>query len=178
MKSHLDSDINTTTSLFVYGSISEYVKAVVQASDLNWDSLDFDACESDQLLDPSLFDSVKLQDNQFYGDCELLFDCISEVLLEVYDANFRSSPWLSFMKPKSLQPLQVESFVTQEVMRRVDSFFQPESLPITMDLLVQNDMRRSGTWLDIRTDIDDMVSEMVEGALDELIMETIVDLQI
>lgn len=178
VKSHLNSDINTTTSLFVYGSISEYVKAVVQASDLNWDRLDFDACESDQLLDPSLFDSVKLQDNQLYGDCELLFDCISEVLLEVYDANFRSSPWLSFMKPKSLQPLQVESFVTQEVMRRVDSFFQPQSLPITMDLLVQNDMRRSGTWLDIRTDIDDMVSEMVEGALDELIMETIVDLQI
>ncbi|XP_024031452.1 uncharacterized protein LOC21407016 [Morus notabilis] len=176
-KSHLDPNVNSTT-LFVYGYISEYVKAVLQASGLNWDKLDFKSRKSHHLLDPSLLNSVKLQDNQFCGDCELLFDCISEVLPEVYDGNFRSSPWLSFIKPKCLQPVQVEKFVIREVTRRVDCYLRPESLPRTLDQLIGNDLRRSGTWLDIRTDVEDLVSEMVESALDELIMETIVDLQL
>ncbi|PON62883.1 hypothetical protein PanWU01x14_135590 [Parasponia andersonii] len=172
---HLDTDINITTSSYLYGSISEYVKAVLQASGLNWDELDLKCRASDPMLDSCLLDSSKLRSNQLCGDCKLLFDFISEVLLEVYDSHFRCSPGVSFIKPNYVHSLiPVENFVIQEVMKRVDWHFQPHSSPRTMERLITEDLKRSRTWLDIRIDVEDIATEMVEDALEELLMETIV----
>ncbi|XP_062074335.1 uncharacterized protein LOC133778425 isoform X2 [Humulus lupulus] len=173
---HLDTEVNITTSSNLYGSISEYVKAVLQASGLNWDDIDLKCHGSDPLLYSCLLDSSKCQSSQFCGDCKLIFDFISEVLLEVYDSHFRCSGGLSFIKLSIVHLLPVENFVNQEVMKRVGWHLQPHSSPRTMEQLIGNDLKRSETWLDIRADVVDIIGEMVEDTLDELVMETIDDM--
>ena len=61
----------------------EYVKAVLQASGLNWDEFCVKYHTSDQLLDPSLFHEGEFFPNQLCYDQKLLFDCIDEGLQEV-----------------------------------------------------------------------------------------------
>ncbi|KAM6556725.1 hypothetical protein CsatB_003744 [Cannabis sativa] len=176
MCSHMDTEVNMTTSSYLYGSISEYVKAVLQASDLNWDDINLKCHGADPLLNSCLLDSSKCQSGQFCGDCKLLFDFISEVLLEVYDSYFRCSYGLSYIKLSIVHSLPIENFVNQEVMKRVGWHLQPHSSPRTMEQLIGNDLKSSETWLDIRTDVVDIIGEIVEDALDELVMDTIDDM--
>lgn len=175
----MNPEISKTTSLD-YQSISEYIREVPQASSINWDDLLKKCHASDQLLlelDPSVLDSVKLQADQCWGDCRLIIDCIKDVLLEVNNSKFRCSPWLSVMK-LSVQKLPVDKFVIHEVKRCVDWHLNRETSPTTLERIIIKDLARSGTWLDIQNDVEDIVVETVEIALEELIMETILELQI
>lgn len=121
-----------------------------------------------------MLDSVKLQSNQCWGDCRLISDCIKDVLLEVYHSHVRCSPWVSLMK-LSVQKLPVEKSVIHEVKKCIDWYLVPET---SLEQIIVNDLARSGTWLDIRNDVEGMVVETVESALEELIMETILELHI
>ncbi|KAB2608641.1 hypothetical protein D8674_011809 [Pyrus ussuriensis x Pyrus communis] len=162
-----------TSSLSEHQVISEYVRAVLQASSLNWDELSLMWHSSDQLLDPFLFDAVKLQAYQFSDDCMLLFDCINEVLVEVYHTQLPYSPWVSFIKPIASRQLSIEKTVIHEVMKSVDWYLLPHSSPRKLQKIVEKDITSSGTWLDLRNDSEEVVFEMVEDVLEELIMETI-----
>ncbi|KAL5551627.1 hypothetical protein UlMin_001803 [Ulmus minor] len=170
-----DPETNIATSLYVNGSISDFIKAVMQASSLNWDELSLKCYPLDQLIDPSLLDTIKLQGNQFCDDYKLIFDCVSEVTVEVYDTHVRHSPWFSFVKP-NLQTLPMEKLVFREAMKCIEWHFQPQPSLRTLDQLVKKDLARSEIWLDIRADVEDTVNEMMEGVLDELVMETIFEL--
>ncbi|KAB2608612.1 hypothetical protein D8674_011780 [Pyrus ussuriensis x Pyrus communis] len=163
----------STSSLSEHQVISEYVRAVLQASSLNWDELSLMWHSSDQLLDPFLFDAVKLQAYQFSDDCMLLFDCINEVLVEVYHTQLPYSPWVSFIKPIASRQLSIEKTVIHEVMKSVDWYLLPHSSPRKLQKIVEKDITSSGTWLDLRNDSEEVVFEMVEDVLEELIMETI-----
>ncbi|BFG31737.1 hypothetical protein CerSpe_180110 [Prunus speciosa] len=156
-----------TSSLNDHEYISEYVMAVLQASGLNWDELSMMCQLSDRLLDPFLFDAVKLQPNQFHGDCMLLFDCINEVLVKVCHTHLPCSPWVSFIKPNARRKLCIEKTVIHEVMKSV------HPSPHTMQQIVEKDIAQSGMRLDIRNDVEETVFEMVEDVLEGLIMETI-----
>ncbi|KAM0981601.1 hypothetical protein ACFX2A_014917 [Malus domestica] len=162
-----------TSSLSEHHVIWEYVRAVLQASSLNWDELSLMRHSSDQLLDPFLFDAVKLQANQFSDDCMLLFDCINEVLVEVYHTQLPYSPLVSFIKPIASRQLSIEKTVINEVMKSVDWYLLPHSSPRKLQKIVEKDITSSGTWLDLRNDSEEVVFEMVEDVLEELIMETI-----
>lgn len=169
----MDPEISSTSSLNEHGLISEYVRAVLQAASLNWEQISMMCDSSDQLLDPVLFDTIKLQTNQFHGNCMLLFDCIDEVLANVYHSDLRYCPWVSFIKP-NVRQLPIEKTVIHKVMEYVDWHLLPHSSPGTLQRHVEMDIVRSGTWIDLRKDAEVVVFQMVEDVLEELIIETII----
>nr|XP_004300797.2 PREDICTED: uncharacterized protein LOC101311098 isoform X1 [Fragaria vesca subsp. vesca] len=172
MRSPADPD-TSSSSLNEHELISKYIQAVLQAASLDWDEISMMCDSTDQLLDPFLFDTVKLQANQLHCDCMLLFDCIDEVLVDVYRSDLRYFPWLSFIKP-NVRQLPIEETVISKVMKYVEWHNSLHPTPRTMQQVVEMDMARSGTWIDIRKDAEDVIFQMVEDVLEELIIETIV----
>ena len=172
MRSPADPD-TSSSSLNEHELISEYIQAVLQAASLDWDEISMMCDSTDQLLDPFLFDTVKLQANQLHCDCMLLFDCIDEVLVDVYRSDLRYFPWLSFIKP-NVRQLPIEETVISKVMKYVEWHNSLHPTPRTMQQVVEMDIARSGTWIDIRKDAEDVIFQMVEDVLEELIIETIV----
>ncbi|XP_040986163.1 uncharacterized protein LOC121234326 [Juglans microcarpa x Juglans regia] len=173
----LGPKINVTTTMNGDVSYSEYISAVLQASGLNWDELSIKCHSSEQLLNQSLFNELKMSNNQFCGDFMLLFDCINEVLPEACQSNSGSSPWMLCIKP-IIQPLTVDKTVIQEVRKCVDWYLLPQPPPRTPQQLAEQDLARSRTWLHIGEETEDIAIEMVEGALEELLMEIILELYI
>lgn len=152
--------------------IFEYVKAVLQASGLNWDECCVRCLTSDQLLDASLCDEVDFFSNQPCYDRKLLFDCINEVLLEVCQHHFGCCPWVSFIK-SSIRPVPNMKYATQEVWGGVNWHLLPLPLPHTLDQIVRKDMGRMGAWMDLCFDADAIGVEMGEAILEDL-MEDLV----
>ncbi|KAA8520835.1 hypothetical protein F0562_011508 [Nyssa sinensis] len=157
--------------------VSKYVRAVLQASGLHWDELSTKFHSSDELLDPSLFDEVDLFHFESCCDHKLLFDCINEVLLGVYQRYFRCSPWVSFLEPK-IWPLTRGRNLVEGVIKGVNWYLLPPTMPRTLQQIVGKDMAMSGKWIDIRLDSEDIVVEMAEAILEELTMETVMEIQI
>ncbi|XP_050378697.1 uncharacterized protein LOC126796001 isoform X2 [Argentina anserina] len=172
VRSPTDPDCSTTY-LNDHELISEYIQAVLQAANLDWEGVSMMCDSTDQLLDPILFDTVKLQANQLYGDSMLLFDCIDEVLVDVYHSDIRYPSWLSFLEP-NVRQLPIEKTVIHKVMKYVDRHLSLHPSPRTLKQVVEMDIARSGTWIDIRKDAEDIVFQMVDDVLEDLIIETII----
>lgn len=174
-KPHSDTETIGSAHAHAHGRISEYVKALLQASG----SESRECCQSEKLFRANSHP----RSSKLCGDCKLIFDCVSEVLVELHEARFTHSPWLSFVAPKTtvLRPLSVEKFATREAVKRVESFFSTSprsSAERSMEWLIGNDLRRSGAWMDLRSDAEGVVVEIAEDALDDLIMEFVDDLYI
>ena len=153
-------------------AISAYVKAVMQASGFNWDEVCIKLLSSDQLLDLSLVDEVEFFANQLCCDQKLLFDCINEVLVEVCQYYFGSSPWVSFTKP-NIRPTADMKTAIHEVSKGVYWHLLQPPLPRTLDQIVRKDMARTGTWLDARFDAETIGFDMGEAILEDLMEDTI-----
>ncbi|XP_073051149.1 uncharacterized protein [Primulina eburnea] len=80
--------------------ISVYVHLVLQASCMNWDHLSKIGPLPEELIHASLFDELEFPLIDPNLNPKLLFDHINEVLLEIYQWNFSSPPWLTFIKQK------------------------------------------------------------------------------
>ncbi|KAJ6308123.1 hypothetical protein OIU76_017820 [Salix suchowensis] len=134
----------------------EYIGAVLRASGFSLDDLS-STCHGESC------DGHKF-----------ICDYFVEVLLEVYQNYMRSSPWLSFVEPKALPVTMAENMI-QQVMKHVDRniLLQPPSL--TLDHLVEKDLTNSATWLDVRIDVEYVVSMIAESVLEEVIMETAIE---
>ncbi|KAK8491313.1 hypothetical protein V6N12_000048 [Hibiscus sabdariffa] len=152
-------------------SIFEHVKAVLQASSLDWDELYIRSLSSDQLLDPLLLDEVEYLPNQLCHDKKLLFDCIDEVLVEVCGYYF-GSPGVSFVKT-NIRPLPNMKNTIEEIWQRVYWHLLPMPLPRSLDQVVRKDLAKKGTWMDLRLDADFISVEIAEDILDDLVEDTI-----
>uniref|UniRef100_A0A2P2JTJ6 Uncharacterized protein LOC105129062 isoform X2 n=1 Tax=Rhizophora mucronata TaxID=61149 RepID=A0A2P2JTJ6_RHIMU len=155
------------------GSVFKHIGRALHASGLNWDELSLKFNLSDQLLDQSLIDEVMCSDPS-YGDQRLLFDYINEVLLEVCQCHLISSPWVSFTKQR-IQPIKKPENMIHEVMKHVHCSLLLQPPLQTLQQLVERDLSRSGTWIDIRADIEDVVGDMVESIIQELVIEAVID---
>lgn len=153
-------------------SVFEYVKTVVQTSDLNWDEVCMKSLSTDQLLDPSLFEEIDFLPNQLCYEQKLLFDLVNEVLMEICGHYFGCSPWVSFVKPY-IRPVPDKKNSLCEVWEGVLWHLIPLPLPHTLDQTVRKDMAKSGTWMDLRFDTDSTCIEMGDAILEEL-MEDII----
>ncbi|XP_042505011.1 uncharacterized protein LOC122081792 [Macadamia integrifolia] len=162
-------------------STFDYVKAVLRISGLrNWDEfLEIwqysDQLYIDQLLDPPLFDEVEVSSGQLRSDQKLLFDCINEVLVEMYEHYFGCCPWVSFAKP-NIRLIPVGENLIHEVLEGIDFHLLPQNQPLTLDRILQKDMARAGKWMDLRFDIDIFGNEMRDTILEELTEEIIYEL--
>ncbi|XP_012083387.1 uncharacterized protein LOC105642980 isoform X2 [Jatropha curcas] len=154
-------------------SLFEYVKAVLHASELNWDEFYIMSNSSDPLLDPSIFDEVGLFPNQLCCDKKLLFDCINEALMEVYGRYFGCPLGLSFEKPH-IRPAPDLRNAIHEVWEGVYWYLLPLPLPHTLEQIVRKDMAKTGTWMDFRNDSETMIIEISEAIVKDLMEETMV----
>lgn len=162
----MDPVIKIPTSLDDYECTYEYVREVVlQGSSLNWDEL---------MVDPSLLDEVKAQTNQLNCDCKLLNDCINQSLLEAYHNHFRFYPWVSSIKSN----VPMDKFVNDEVTQCIDWYLHPQFPSSSLEQLLEKDIAKSGTWLEIRSDIEDIVNELAESTLEECVTDTMIMLAV
>ncbi|EEF50533.1 conserved hypothetical protein [Ricinus communis] len=153
-------------------SVFEYIKAVLEASELNWDEFYIMSNSSDPLLDPSIYDEVGFYPNQLCYDRKLLFDCISEVLMEVYERYFGCPLGLSFGKP-TVQPAPDMKYAIHAVWEGVYWYILPLPLPHTLEQIVKKDMAKTGSWMDLRCDSETMVIEIGDAIFKDLIGETV-----
>ncbi|KAF8380227.1 hypothetical protein HHK36_027709 [Tetracentron sinense] len=170
-----DPEIHLGTCMEDKKSLFEYVRAVLQASGFSWEEFLERWHSSEQLLDLSLFDEVELLYSQFCGDRKLLFDCINEVLVDLCDRYFGCSPWVSFVKP-NIRPLPVGKNIVSEVWEGIDWHLIPQLPPRTLDQIVGKDLAKSGTWMDLRFNTEDIGMEMEEAILEELMEDAIFEL--
>ncbi|CAN0921726.1 Protein TRM32 [Linum grandiflorum] len=150
----------------------EYVKSVVVASGLNWEDFYLMSDSSEQILDPSSSDEFEFLPNQLCCDKQLLFNCIDEVLMEVYDSYFGCSPGLSVGKPV-IRPIPDMKHTTDEVWRRLNWHLLPFPSPRTLDQVVRKDMMKIGVWMDIRRDTETVLVDISNVVFEELIEETV-----
>ncbi|KAK3227443.1 hypothetical protein Dsin_007305 [Dipteronia sinensis] len=175
-----DLKINSSNVMDEHEPVSKYVRTLLQVSGINWDEISMKYYSpSEQLLESSLFNHAEaLPDQSCADDPKLLFDYVNEVLLEVYHCHFSCSPWSALVKPK-LQPVLSLKNVDYEVMKCVDWNLLSQQQPsLTLQQLVEKDLVKSGTWMDIRIDTERAISELVDSVLEKLTLETAIDLSI
>ncbi|XP_058083421.1 uncharacterized protein LOC131231295 [Magnolia sinica] len=171
----LDPEINLRTRMVGKESEFEYVRTVLQASGLSCDGFMARWHSSGHLLDPYLFDEVEASFTaQSSDDQKLLFDCINEVLGEVYERFFSCSPWVSFVKP-NIRPIPMGKNLVREVWEGIDRLF-PTQYPHTLDQIVGKDMEKDGTWMNLQSEVESFGNEMGDLILERLLEETILEL--
>uniref|UniRef100_A0A6M2ES09 DUF4378 domain-containing protein n=1 Tax=Populus davidiana TaxID=266767 RepID=A0A6M2ES09_9ROSI len=153
-------------------SVFEYVKAVVQASGMKWDEFYMRSHSSEQLLDHSIFFEVEFFSNQLCCDKKLLFDSINEVLMEVYGRYFGCFSGLSFVQ-SNIRPVPDVKNGICEVWEGVSWHLLPLPMPRTLDQLVKKDMAKTGTWMNLRYDIETILVEIGEDIFEDLMEEIV-----
>lgn len=164
-----NQEIRITCCMEDEESAFEYIEAVLLASDLNWDEFLLRWLSSDQPLDPSLFDEVKLFSNRPSHDQRLLFDCTNEVLKEVCNRYFGGSLRFSSVK-ESVRPAPRGMKLIQEVWEGIELDILQNSAQ-SLDQLVRKDLGKSGTWMELQSETEYIVIEMgkliLEGLMDD-----------
>ncbi|KAK9147485.1 hypothetical protein Scep_006242 [Stephania cephalantha] len=153
--------------------IFEYVTAVLETSNINWDEFLKKYRTSDHPLEPSLFDEVEIFFDQYCGDRKLLFDCINEILIEMHEHYFGCAPFVAFVT-SGIRPLPEGRNIINDVWESLSWHLPPQCLPQTLEQVVGRDMEKSKTWLDLRVDTEGVGTDMAEMILEEL-MEDITD---
>lgn len=172
-----DPKVNITACMDEKEYVSAYVRAVMQALNLNLEEL---SASSPSL--PHDLNTYSVHSAGFFqveSNCELnlLLDCIHEVLLGVYRSYFGYSPWLSFLKP-NIRPAPLEADVVDEVVKEVNCYICPKLGHPTLDQLAEMDMAKFGLWLELRPDTEDIVNQIAEDVLQESMVDAILELQI
>ncbi|PSS11706.1 hypothetical protein CEY00_Acc15988 [Actinidia chinensis var. chinensis] len=150
----------------------EYVEAVLLASDVNWEEFLLRWLASDQILDPSLFDELELFSNRSRHDQKLLFDCTNQVLEEVCERYFSYTPWVSFVK-HNIRPIPWRKDLIREVWEGVEWSLLLHPSPSTLDQIVRKDLEKNGTWMNLRTDVESIGTDIEETIFEELVAATI-----
>ncbi|KAL5994381.1 hypothetical protein ACLOJK_024431 [Asimina triloba] len=151
----------------------EYVKTVLEASGLRHNETIELKHFPQQLLNPSLFNEIEASSAESSEEWRFLFDCINEVLKEVYEQCLSFCPRVSFVRP-GVQRVPVGKVVVQEVQKGVERLLIPQ-FPKTIEEIIGKDMEKGRTWIDLCIHAEHISMEMEEIILEELIEETILD---
>ncbi|KAJ3681910.1 hypothetical protein LUZ60_014483 [Juncus effusus] len=131
----------------------EFIKLVLQASELcKKESLERWYI-SDELLEPSLFDQLEIDFDQG-EDSRLLFDCINEVLIGIQKRRYGFTP-----------SVRVRCNVLNEVCKEVNKNVEDKELSF-----LERD------WVDVREENEGIVTEIWDELIDDLLEETVFDL--
>ncbi|XP_021611999.2 uncharacterized protein LOC110614690 [Manihot esculenta] len=128
------------------------------------------------VLEPLFTEEVEFFPNQFCYDKKLLFDCVDEVLKDVYGKNFGCPLGLSFAKP-TVRPAPDMKNPIHEIWEGVYRYLLPLPLPCTKELIVEKDMAKTGTWMDLRYDSETIITEIGEAIFKDLMEEIIEDIK-
>ncbi|CAN7062447.1 unnamed protein product [Brassica oleracea var. botrytis] len=167
-----DKPNNLKTSMDDKELTLSYIKAVVKSSGLSWEELLTGPFYSEQLLDLESTDDIAFCSTQLCDDKNLLNDCINEVLMDFCENELNPGPWITLLKPEVqlISDMEVAAKVAQE---GVYWHLLPLPSPHTLDQIVEKDMGKAGSWMDLRFDIGWIGSGTSELILDDLIEEII-----
>lgn len=156
-------------------ALRTYIQSSFHTLHLNWEELWLNRHLSEQMLDAMLSDELETLALQCHSEPKLLMDYTNEVLLQAYDFHFRIPPWLSFVQPKKWSFLP-EKHLVEKVMHEVRQHLIPLMEQPTLNDHVETDLSKSGSWLDIRNDAEDVLSQITDDVLEESIMYTVLQL--
>lgn len=108
-------------------------------------------------------------------DHELLLDLIHEVLLEIYETSFASSPWLSCFGSQ-IKPLPMGHHVLREVWGKISRHLgSQKQLNLSFESIVAQDLAKNDGWLNLQWDAVYVGMELdgliLDKLLDELLLE-------
>ncbi|XVF51476.1 hypothetical protein PTKIN_Ptkin04bG0188100 [Pterospermum kingtungense] len=176
LESHLELKSNAGSSIDKQGYMSKCIRAALQISGLNWDELSTKWHLSDQLLDSTLFDNVEVWPEKSCTDHRLFSEYMTEVLSEIYRCHFGCSPWVSLLNPRP-RPALLSKNMVHEVLRHIDWQLLSELPQQSLHELVEKDLAKPGTWMDIQLDTEEVVTELADSILDDLVVDVALRLQ-
>lgn len=149
------------------GLIIGYVRAVLDASKLNWDELYLESRPSDQLVEFSMLGGEVdfLGDMPFSGK-KILLDCINEVLLGFY-GHYSVLPCFNNSN---------EASAIRKVCTRVYWHLLQPPLPRTLEQIIGKDLSTKETWMDLHFEVESLGVDMGDIILQELILDTFTSL--
>lgn len=136
--------------------IIDYVREILHGFNLKWDELTLKR-SCDQMLDPSTFVELK--------EKPVLHDCVIETFMQVYQNS--GFP----LHVPNVQAYAVKKRVVKEITELVNLHFHPHSSSLTLEELVEKDLARRGSWLNIQVDAEDIAVEMEKDVLEKLVLE-------
>ncbi|CAN6442596.1 unnamed protein product [Victoria cruziana] len=148
-----------------------FVKDVLRASGLRGDESPTQWHSREQPMDPLLFDEVESLPtgniNMVTGcNHQLLFDCINEALLEIYD---RSCTRLMSLNSRT-RPMPIGKYILDEVWAEISWHLESQSqLYPSVEYLVERDLARSNGWMDVEAEAKSIVIELESLLLNDLL---------
>ncbi|XP_010920593.1 uncharacterized protein [Elaeis guineensis] len=118
---------------------------------------------------PHEFD-IATYNHDMSPDNELLFDLINEVLLEIYETSFASTPWLSCFGSQR-RPMFGVCNILKEVWTKISwRLSLQKQLNYTLQSIVARDFAKNDGWLNLQWD-----AECVGIGLEDLILANLLD---
>ena len=169
------SSLDPTNNLASSNDILDCSREILQVFSLKWDEIVMKHESSDHSRDPSRFDELKGSIRQLSGDTVLL-DCVIETFMEVYqNCGF---PLHIATKSPSVQAYVAKKVLVKEIAEVISLHFLPHPSQITLEQIVGKDLARSGSWLNIQVDTEDIVIEVEEDDLENLVLEIVSEMDI
>lgn len=156
---------NLTSSKDILDSVRE----ILQAFSLKCES-------SDQMLDQSTFDELNgLLTGQLSSN-KILLDCVIETFMEI--CQIHGFPPQFSSKCPDVQTYVVKKVMAKEIAELINLQFLPHPSPVTLEQLVEKDLAKRGSWLNVQLDIQDIVIEVEEDVLEKLVLEIVFEMDI
>ncbi|XP_020242154.1 LOW QUALITY PROTEIN: protein TRM32-like [Asparagus officinalis] len=128
-----------------------------------------------QPVDPSLFEESANTTPEIFLDNQLLFDLISEVILEIYDHSSSCCPWLSRFDTRT-RPMPSGYRVLEEVWANVSGHLNAQlELDPALEYVLARDFAKDDGWMELQYDCEDVGLELEDLILDELLDEVVLE---
>ncbi|CAK8579206.1 unnamed protein product [Lathyrus sativus] len=164
-----------TLSLDRMNKSNDIISEVLQAFSLKCDE-PIKSHLSNLLTDSSTFDELNGLTDQLSGS-KILHDCIIQCFMDLYQ-NSGFLPHLSSRNPNFLQACVVKKILVREINELVNLHFVSHPSPITLHQVVEKDMARRGSWMNIYVDTEDIAIEVEKDVLEKLVWEIVSDMDI
>ncbi|KAI5383666.1 hypothetical protein KIW84_070876, partial [Lathyrus oleraceus] len=164
-----------TFSLNPMNKSNDIISEVLQAFSLKCDE-PIKSHLSNLLADSSTFDELNgLTDH--LSSSKILHDCIIQCFMDLHqNSGFLSQ--FSSRNPNFLQACVVKKILVREINEVVNLHFVPHSSPITLQQVVEKDLTRRGSWMNIHVDAEDIAIEVENDVLEKLVLEIVSDMDI
>ncbi|KAL5219449.1 hypothetical protein ABZP36_020133 [Zizania latifolia] len=150
-----------------------YIKAVLDLSELcTYQNIEVWYLE-DELVSPCL--AEELHQGNPTDDLKLLFDCICEAITIIQETYFRNPPCLSFVRHKIQTPPMGQNLIP-EINKHIERHLY-DQFPSTLHELVNMDLE-DDTWMNLRSESEEIVVDIWDFILDELLEDVATDLRI
>lgn len=131
---------------------------------------------SNLLMDSSsTFDEVNGLTDQLF-DSTILHEYIIECFMELYQ-NSDFSPYFSSRNP-NFQACVVRKVLVRQINELVKLHFFPHPSPITLQQLVERDLARRESWMNIHVDAEEIAMEVEKNVLETLVLEIVSEMTI